>query len=124
MSEAAVRTIREGGIDAISLDLIFAIPDQVGSSRLTSDLDRAVALEPSHLSVYGLTVEPHTPLGRWAARGEVREAPEERHAELEDAVIAAERKLAEAREQLRSLERQAQEAQRYPVLKIHPIQVG
>ena len=81
MSEAAVRTIREGGIDAISLDLIFAIPDQVGSSRLTSDLDRAVALEPSHLSVYGLTVEPRTPLGRWNARGAVEEAPEDRYAE-------------------------------------------
>ncbi|MGA0610983.1 chromosome segregation protein SMC [Caldimonas sp. KR1-144] len=36
---------------------------------------------------------------------------QERHAELEEAVIAAERKLADAREQLRSLERQAQEAQ-------------
>ena len=36
---------------------------------------------------------------------------QERHAELDDAVIAAERKLADAREQLRALERQAQEAQ-------------
>ncbi|ALT77300.1 chromosome segregation protein SMC [Paucibacter sp. KCTC 42545] len=36
---------------------------------------------------------------------------QERHAELDDGVIAAERKLAEAREQLRALERRAQEAQ-------------
>jgi chromosome segregation protein len=36
---------------------------------------------------------------------------QERHAELDDAVIGAERKLAEAREQLRSLEREGQEAQ-------------
>jgi len=36
---------------------------------------------------------------------------QERHAELEDGVIAAERKLAEAREQLRALERRAQESQ-------------
>jgi chromosome segregation protein len=36
---------------------------------------------------------------------------QERHAELEDAVIAAERQLADAREQLRALERQAQESQ-------------
>ena len=35
---------------------------------------------------------------------------QERHAELDDAVIAAERKLADAREQQRALERQAQEA--------------
>lgn len=76
----AVQTIREGGIDEVSLDLIFAIPDQVGASRLAADLDRAVALEPTHLSVYGLTVEPRTPLGRWTARGAVEEAPEERYA--------------------------------------------
>jgi len=36
---------------------------------------------------------------------------QERHAELDDAVIAAERKLADARAQLSALERQAQEAQ-------------
>ncbi|MEY8875502.1 MAG: chromosome segregation protein SMC [Leptothrix sp. (in: b-proteobacteria)] len=36
---------------------------------------------------------------------------QERHAELEEAVIAAERRLSGAREQLRSLEREAQEAQ-------------
>ncbi|MEO5695866.1 MAG: chromosome segregation protein SMC, partial [Burkholderiaceae bacterium] len=36
---------------------------------------------------------------------------QERHAELDDAVILAERKLADAREQLRTLERQSQEAQ-------------
>ena len=36
---------------------------------------------------------------------------QERHAELDDAVIAAERQLAGAREQLRVLERQAQESQ-------------
>jgi len=76
----AVQTIREGGIDEVSLDLIFAIPDQVGASRLAADLDRAVALEPTHLSVYGLTVEPRTPLGRWTARGAVEEATEERYA--------------------------------------------
>ncbi|MDV7397455.1 hypothetical protein RZS08_39000, partial [Arthrospira platensis SPKY1] len=35
---------------------------------------------------------------------------QERHAQMEDGVIAAERKLNEAREQLRVLERQAQEA--------------
>ena len=36
---------------------------------------------------------------------------QEKHAELDDGVIAAERKLADAREQQRALERQAQEAQ-------------
>lgn len=80
-ASCAVQIIRDEGIDEISLDLIFAIPDQVGTGRFAADLDRAVALTPTHLSVYGLTVEPRTPLGRWTSRGAVQEAPEERYAE-------------------------------------------
>ena len=40
-----------------------------------------LALAPSHLSLYGLTIEPHTPLGRWRDRGAVTEADEDRYAE-------------------------------------------
>ena len=36
--------------------------------------------QPDHLSLYGLTVEAHTPLARWAARGEVHPVDEERYA--------------------------------------------
>jgi oxygen-independent coproporphyrinogen-3 oxidase len=46
-----------------------------------ADVARALDLEPTHLSLYGLTVEPGTPLGRWAARGDVAEADEERYAD-------------------------------------------
>jgi oxygen-independent coproporphyrinogen-3 oxidase len=63
----------------VSIDLIAGVPEMLGRDW-DRDLDLALALDPTHLSVYGLTVEPHTPLGRWAARGEVREAPEDRHA--------------------------------------------
>jgi len=69
---------RRGGIDNISLDLIFALPDSVKRSW-ESDISQAIALEPSHVSLYGLTVEPHTPLGRWRSRGELDEAPDERY---------------------------------------------
>jgi oxygen-independent coproporphyrinogen-3 oxidase len=78
--EAAVRDLRSAGIRNLSLDLIFAVPTALGRTWRT-DLDRALELEPEHLSLYGLTVEPHTPLGRWTARGEAIEAPEERYAE-------------------------------------------
>src|SRR5262249_40133143 len=46
----------------------------------TRDLQTAVALDTSHLSVYGLTVESGTPLGRWTARGRVHEPTEDRWA--------------------------------------------
>ncbi len=74
----AVRVARDGGFDDFSLDLIFAVPDAL-QRDWARDVDAMLALEPSHLSLYGLTVEPHTPLGRWHARGEVLESPEERY---------------------------------------------
>jgi oxygen-independent coproporphyrinogen-3 oxidase len=75
----AIETARAGGIDDLSLDLIFALPASVPRDW-EADVARALALAPTHLSLYGLTVEPGTPLGRWAERGEVTEADEERYA--------------------------------------------
>ena len=72
----AVELARRAGFADYSLDLIFALPGRVSRSW-SDDLDRALALEPTHLSLYGLTVEPQTPLGRWSARGEIAEASEE-----------------------------------------------
>jgi oxygen-independent coproporphyrinogen-3 oxidase len=65
----AVETLREQGLTNLSLDLIFALPPHLGRDW-ARDLDRAFALEPEHLSLYGLTVEERTPLARWMARGE------------------------------------------------------
>ncbi len=76
----AVRTLRDGGINDLSLDLIFSVPDSL-QRDWSRDLDAALALAPEHVSLYGLTIEPSTPLGRWAARREVVEAPEERYAD-------------------------------------------
>lgn len=74
----AVQLLRDGGLENISLDLIFALPtDQ--RRDWARDLRLALDLRPTHLSLYGLTVEPHTPLGRWRDRGQVDEAPEERY---------------------------------------------
>ncbi len=64
----AFNAARDAGFGDISLDLIYALPERL-KRDWPADLDQAVALGPDHLSVYGLTVEPRTPLGRWAARG-------------------------------------------------------
>jgi oxygen-independent coproporphyrinogen-3 oxidase len=74
----AVEAVRAAGIDNVSLDLIFALPAVLERSW-DADLARALELEPSHVSLYGLTVEHATPLGRWVARGQVAEPPEERY---------------------------------------------
>ena len=72
----AVQVLHEGGLSNISIDLIFATPGELGRDW-RSDLDSALALDLPHLSLYGLTVESHTPLGRWVARKTTDEAPEE-----------------------------------------------
>lgn len=77
---AAVAALREGGIRNVSVDLIFALPDHLGRSW-RSDLQSALELEPDHISLYGLTVESHTPLARWEARGAVRQASEDLYAD-------------------------------------------
>lgn len=77
---AAVRTLRQAGFENISLDLIYGLPQQL-SRNWRDDLTQAFALEPDHLSFYGLTVEPATPLGKWTRRGAVVAAPDDRVAE-------------------------------------------
>ncbi len=77
---AAVHALRDAGIQNLSLDLIYALPGELGR-QWEEDVEQALALEPDHLSFYGLTVEPRTPLGRRVARGLTEPGPEELHEE-------------------------------------------
>jgi oxygen-independent coproporphyrinogen-3 oxidase len=52
---------RRAGFTRLNLDLIYAIPGQDLASWSES-LERAIALGTSHLSCYGLTYEPNTPM--------------------------------------------------------------
>ena len=78
--ERAAAALHDANITDLSLDLIFALPSTVARDW-PGDIARALALRPTHVSLYGLTVEAGTPLGRWAARGEVAEADEDRYAD-------------------------------------------
>lgn len=88
----AVEAARIAGLQDVSLDLIFALPADV-SRDWAADLDRALALEPDHVSLYGLTTEPHTPLARWTAGGRVHPAEDARYAAE---YLAAHARLADA----------------------------
>ena len=76
----AVTALREGGIGNLSVDLIYAVPDTL-ERDWRADFDRALSLGPDHLSLYGLTVEARTPLGRWVDRGAAHPAEESRAAQ-------------------------------------------
>src|ERR1051325_9965130 len=85
----AFEALRSADLNDISIDLIFSLPDFLGRSWI-EDLRQTIALEPTHVSLYGLTIEPNAPLGKWVARREVTEASEDRYAEeflLADAAL-------------------------------------
>ena len=88
----AVRAIRRGGIENISLDLIFALPPHL-DRNWKNDIERALDLDPTHVSLYGLTVEANTPIARWADRGAIVEGSETDYEEeflhAHDAMTAA-----------------------------------
>lgn len=53
------RTVRDVGIDNVSVDLMFAIPNQTISSYEKS-LNRVIELKPEHISSYSLIIEEGT----------------------------------------------------------------
>jgi oxygen-independent coproporphyrinogen III oxidase len=86
--DRAVRTARDAGLANIGLDLIFALPARLGRD-LVRDLDRVLALEPEHVSVYGLSVESGTHLARRVASGRETMPEPERYREEYLAVATA-----------------------------------
>jgi oxygen-independent coproporphyrinogen-3 oxidase len=60
-SEAAnaVRSAQDAGLDNINIDLMYALPEQDLAGAL-DDVDKAIALAPTHISHYQLTLEPNT----------------------------------------------------------------
>jgi oxygen-independent coproporphyrinogen-3 oxidase len=84
---AAVQTAREAGIDNLSVDLIFGLPAHLGRDW-RADLEGALALDVPHVSLYGLTVEAGTPLGRAVRDGREPAVDEDRY--REEYLLAAE----------------------------------
>ncbi len=58
-AEAAVKSAQDAGYANINLDLMYALPQQMLDGAL-ADVARALALSPTHISHYQLTLEPNT----------------------------------------------------------------
>ena len=58
-AERAVKLAQDAGVGNINLDLMYALPQQTLAMAL-HDVERAIALQPQHLSHYQLTLEPNT----------------------------------------------------------------
>ncbi|UJB18204.1 MULTISPECIES: radical SAM family heme chaperone HemW [Lysobacter] len=58
-ADSAVKLAQDAGFDNLNLDLMYALPGQTLAMAET-DLQRAFALDPAHISHYQLTLEPNT----------------------------------------------------------------
>ena len=77
--EEAVKAARDARIRNLNLDLIYGLPSQTEGSWKAA-VEAALALEPEHLSCYGLTVEEGTPLAKRVAEGEALPGDDEQAA--------------------------------------------
>lgn len=83
----AVDLLRSAGVDRLSLDLIFGVPGQ-DLHGVEHDVSEAMALQPDHLSVYGLIYEPNTALTKRRDLGLVQPCEQEFEAEAYELVVS------------------------------------
>ena len=84
--ERAVGAARVAGFRSLNLDLMFALPSQ---SRMawTKNLEKALSLEPDHLSLYCLTIEQNTAFYKKNLRGELDLPEDEIQREMYDECV-------------------------------------
>ena len=75
-SRRTVERAAAAGFDKFSIDLIFACPGQ-SVETFQADLDTVLSLSIPHVSLYGLTFEPGTPMTRAVEEGRLKPAPPE-----------------------------------------------
>ncbi len=77
---------RASGFKNISIDLIYAIPDQ-HDELWRKNINQAINLHPEHVSAYALTIEPKTVFGKWAANGKLSLTDDDRAAVQLDMLV-------------------------------------
>ena len=75
----SVIAARTAGFDNLSLDLIFALPEQT-TQQLDEEIKLLLQQNPEHISVYGLTIEEGTEFERLQRQGKLAVADEDEYA--------------------------------------------
>jgi oxygen-independent coproporphyrinogen-3 oxidase len=79
----AYAAARQAGFQNISLDFMYGLPGQT-LAHWRDTLAQAIALQPNHLSLYGLTLEEHTPMARRVTSGQIIMPDDDRVADMYD----------------------------------------
>ena len=83
----AVSLAREAGFKNLNLDLMFALPGQ-STFAWQDNLQRAIELDPDHISLYCLTLEPNTAFYKEHLKGQLILPPEEDQVEMYEVAVA------------------------------------
>ncbi len=84
----AVRLARAAGFDNVSIDLMMWLPGQSVDQWLES-VDRAIGVDPDHISLYMLEVYPHLPLRAQMAARRWEQLPDDAAAEMYERAMEA-----------------------------------
>jgi len=87
-AKEAVRIARAAGCRNLSVDLLYGVPGQ-SLAEWQASVREVVEVGPEHISAYGLSVEPGTPLAEAIAAGRVPEQDDELCAEMYEAAAEA-----------------------------------
>ena len=68
---SSFQNARDAGFENISIDLMYALPGQ-DLKDWKKNIDRALSLNPNHISAYSLTIEEKTVFGKWAADKKIK----------------------------------------------------
>jgi oxygen-independent coproporphyrinogen-3 oxidase len=74
------------GFDNISIDLIYAIPQQ-NDALWMENIEQAIRLNPQHISSYSLTIEAKTMLGKWTQQGKFHPVNDDAAADQHDLLV-------------------------------------
>lgn len=70
--------IRKMGFDNVSLDLMYALPNQIDET-LRDTLEQMIELRPEHISCYGLSIDEGTPLWTDKKKGIITQKDDEEY---------------------------------------------
>jgi len=81
-----VERARQAKFENLSLDLMFALPGQA-VERWQDNLQKAIGLQPDHISAYNLTIEPDTVFYKQQSQGQLKMPPDDFQRELFEITI-------------------------------------
>ena len=86
-AKGAFTAARAAGFTNIGIDLMHSLPGQT-VEEWQETIEAAIAMQPEHISAYGLTIEPGTPLFASFESGKIVPLDEDKSAEMFELTVA------------------------------------